>query len=44
LPRAVYKTRPRGENQSLVAVRELVGFVPWYFNLPNPGRKPAGNN
>jgi hypothetical protein len=36
-----YKTRPRGENQSLVDVRELVGFVPWYFNLPNPGREAA---
>ena len=22
-------------------VRELVGFVPWYFNLPNPGREVA---
>jgi hypothetical protein len=36
-----YKTRPRGENQSLVDVRELVGFVPWYFSLPNPGREAA---
>lgn len=36
-----YKTRPRGENQSLVDVRELIGFVPWYFNLPNPGHEAA---
>ncbi|HEY2943262.1 MAG TPA: glycosyl hydrolase family 65 protein [Vicinamibacteria bacterium] len=36
-----YKTRPRGENQSLVDVRELVGFVPWLFKLPNPGRERA---
>jgi hypothetical protein len=36
-----YKTRPRGENQSLVDVRELIGFVPWYFDLPTPGREAA---
>ncbi|MGO9468714.1 MAG: MGH1-like glycoside hydrolase domain-containing protein, partial [Isosphaeraceae bacterium] len=27
---------PRGENQSRASVRELHGFTPWYFNLPDP--------
>jgi hypothetical protein len=36
-----YKTRPCGENESRVDVRELVGFVPWYFNLPAAGRETA---
>jgi len=36
-----YKTRPRGENQELVDVRELVGYVPWYFNLPERGHEIA---
>jgi len=36
-----YKTLPRGENQSLVDVRELMGFVPWCFDLPQPGHEVA---
>ncbi len=30
-----FKTLPRGENAQLVDVREEIGFVPWYFNLPD---------
>ena len=36
-----YKTRPRGADTALVDVREQIGFVPWYFNLPAPGRESA---
>ncbi len=36
-----YKTVPRGEHKEFADVRELVGYVPWYFNLPNPGREVA---
>jgi len=36
-----YETRPRGENTPFAGVREEVGFVPWYFNLPEPGREAA---
>jgi len=36
-----YKTLTRGEKQGLADVRELIGYVPWYFNLPNPGREVA---
>jgi predicted GH43/DUF377 family glycosyl hydrolase len=32
-----FKTLPRGKDARLVDVREEVGFVPWYFNLPDPG-------
>ncbi|MBU6327009.1 MAG: hypothetical protein KGQ89_05230, partial [Verrucomicrobia bacterium] len=31
-----FKVLPRGENAQLVDVRELHGFTPWYFNLPDP--------
>lgn len=33
-----FKVLPRGENARLVDVRELHGFTPWYFNLPQPGK------
>lgn len=33
-----FKVLPQGENARLVDVRELHGFTPWYFNLPEPGR------
>lgn len=34
-----FKTLPREENAtSLVDVRELHGFTPWYFNLPEPNQ------
>lgn len=36
-----YKTVPLGNNFKPVAVRELVGYVPWYFDLPHPGREEA---
>lgn len=29
-----FKVLPRDENATLVGVRELHGFTPWYFNLP----------
>jgi predicted GH43/DUF377 family glycosyl hydrolase len=31
-----FKVLPRKERAALVDVRELHGFVPWYFNLPGP--------
>ena len=41
-PRAqFYKTLPRGAARELVEVREQIGFVPWYFNLPAPGHEMA---
>jgi hypothetical protein len=36
-----YETRSREGNQSLADVRELIGYVPWYFNLPGPGHEAA---
>jgi predicted GH43/DUF377 family glycosyl hydrolase len=36
-----YKTLPRLSSAQLVNVRELIGYVPWCFNLPNPGREVA---
>lgn len=36
-----YKVLPRGEVHTLADVRELHGYVPWYFNLPGPGREIA---
>lgn len=33
-----FKVLPRGENTELVGVRELHGFTPWYFNLPDTGK------
>jgi hypothetical protein len=35
-----YKTIPRGRDR-VVGVREEIGFVPWYFNLPPAGREAA---
>ncbi|MFZ0639805.1 MAG: glycosyl hydrolase family 65 protein [Candidatus Acidiferrales bacterium] len=35
-----YETRSR-ETGRLVDVRELLGFVPWYFDLPAPGHEAA---
>ena len=31
-----FKVLPRGENKPLANVRELHGFTPWYFDLPDP--------
>lgn len=31
-----FQVLPRGENKSLAGVRELHGFTPWYFHLPDP--------
>lgn len=36
-----YKVLPRGEKQKLVDVREQIGYVPWFYNLPKPGREVA---
>ena len=36
-----YKTVPRGDDFKPVAVRELVGYVPWYFEVPYPGHEIA---
>ncbi len=36
-----YKTKPRGEATRFADVRELIGYVPWYFNLPTPGHEAA---
>lgn len=38
-----YETLARGQNDpdKTVNVRELIGYVPWYFNLPNSGREVA---
>lgn len=36
-----YETVPRGPGASWVDVRELIGYVPWYFNLPRPDRSIA---
>jgi hypothetical protein len=36
-----YKTVPRGERTAPVDVREEIGFIPWYFGLPRPGREAA---
>ena len=33
-----FKVLPRGEGAELVDVRELHGFTPWYFNLPDKGK------
>jgi len=33
-----FKVLPRDEPAKLVDVRELHGFTPWYFNLPEPGK------
>ena len=30
-----FKVLPMGENKQLVDVRELHGYTPWYFNLPD---------
>ncbi len=31
-----FKVLPRGEDAKLAEVRELHGYTPWYFNLPDP--------
>ncbi len=31
-----FKVLPRGKDASLADVRELHGYTPWYFNLPDP--------
>jgi predicted GH43/DUF377 family glycosyl hydrolase len=35
-----FETMGRGKNAT-VGVREEVGFIPWYFNLPDPGYEAA---
>ncbi|MFA5189439.1 MAG: glycosyl hydrolase family 65 protein [Verrucomicrobiia bacterium] len=36
-----FKTLPRGEIAQFVDVRELHGYTPWYFNLPDVSRAVA---
>jgi mannosylglycerate hydrolase MGH1-like protein/glycosyl hydrolase family 65 len=36
-----YETIPRKPDAKWVGVRELVGYVPWYFDLPEPDRAIA---
>ncbi|MFQ6132885.1 MAG: glycosyl hydrolase family 65 protein [Armatimonadota bacterium] len=36
-----FKVLPRGEGQRLADVRELHGYTPWYFSLPDPGYEAA---
>jgi hypothetical protein len=36
-----YKVLPRGEGQALAGVRELHGYVPWYFHLPEASHAVA---
>ncbi|MBL7222649.1 MAG: hypothetical protein ISS72_02235 [Candidatus Brocadiae bacterium] len=36
-----FKVRPRGEGKPLADVRELHGYVPWYFHLPGPEHSAA---
>ena len=33
-----FKVLPRDKDAKLVDVRELHGYTPWYFNLPEPGK------
>lgn len=33
-----FKVLPRGDAATPVGVRELHGYTPWYFNLPEPGK------
>lgn len=36
-----FKVLPRGANQTLSDARELHGYTPWYFNLPDPDKAVA---
>jgi predicted GH43/DUF377 family glycosyl hydrolase len=36
-----FKVAPRGESIRLADVRELHGYTPWYFNLPDPAKVGA---
>lgn len=36
-----FKALPRGERDRLADVREQIGYVPWYFNLPDAGYEAA---
>ncbi len=36
-----FKTLPQGEDKTLVDVRELHGYTPWYFSLPDAGHEQA---
>ena len=35
---------PRPERRASADVRELHGYTPWYFNLPDPGYERRGSN
>ncbi len=36
-----FKVLPRGENASLSDARELHGYTPWYFNMPDASKSVA---
>ena len=36
-----FKVLPRGDNAKLCDVRELHGYTPWYFNLPDADKSVA---
>ena len=36
-----FKVLPRGKDKTLADVRELHGYVPWYFGLPGPEHSAA---
>lgn len=36
-----FKVLTRGERSALADVRELHGYTPWYFNLPDPDKSSA---
>ena len=36
-----FKTLPEGEDKMPVDVREVQGYIPWYFNLPDAGYEEA---
>ncbi len=36
-----YKTRAENKNYGLADVRELIGYVPWYFDLPDDDKSVA---
>ncbi len=38
-----FKVLPRGDGQALADARELHGYTPWYFNLPDPRYSVAWN-
>jgi hypothetical protein len=38
-----YETVKRGDEKGSSSVRELIGYVPWYFDIPSPDKADAWN-